>query len=100
MYKKQDRLLESEKILAKYPDRIRYMSKATSITNPILDLDKHKYLVPSDLTAGQLIYVIRKRLNLKENKAIFLFINNILPPTSYSLNIYMNYIKMKMDSYI
>ena len=49
-------------------------------------VDKHKYLVPSDLTAGQLIYVIRKRLNLKENKAIFLFINNVLPPTSYSLN--------------
>ena len=86
MYKKQDRLIESKKILAKYPDRIPVICQKTkSNTNSIPDLDKHKYLVPSDLTAGQLIYVIRKRLNLKENKAIFLFINNVLPPTSYSL---------------
>lgn len=86
MYKKQDRLIESKKILEKYPDRIPVIcQKTTSNTNSIPDLDKHKYLVPSDLTAGQLIYVIRKRLNLKENKAIFLFINNVLPPTSYSL---------------
>ena len=69
MYKKQDRLLESKRILAKYPDRIPVIcQKTTSKTNSIPDLDKHKYLVPSDLTAGQLIYVIRKRLNLKENK--------------------------------
>jgi hypothetical protein len=30
---------------------------------------------------GQFVYVIRKRIKLSPEKAIFIFINNILPPT-------------------
>ena len=47
----------------------------------IPDIDKKKYLVPGDLTAGQFVYVIRKRIKLSPEKAIFIFVNNILPPT-------------------
>ena len=32
--------------------------------------------MPSDLSVGQLIYVIRKRLNLSADKALFIFISN------------------------
>jgi GABA(A) receptor-associated protein len=46
------------------------------------DLDKKKYLVPSDLTVGQFVYVIRKRVKLSAEKAIFIFVNNALPPTA------------------
>lgn len=46
------------------------------------DLDKKKYLVPSDLTVGQFVYVIRKRVKLSAEKAIFIFVNNKLPPTA------------------
>ena len=37
--------------------------------------------MPADLTVGQFVYVIRKRIKLSPEKAIFIFINNILPPT-------------------
>lgn len=46
------------------------------------DIDKKKYLVPSDLTCGQFVYVIRKRLKLPAEKAIFLFVNGVIPPTA------------------
>ncbi|KAE9616807.1 putative autophagy protein Atg8 ubiquitin [Lupinus albus] len=39
------------------------------------------YLVPADLTVGQFVYVVRKRVKLSPEKAIFIFVNNILPPT-------------------
>jgi len=49
-------------------------------------LDKKKYLVPADLTVGQFVYVIRKRIKLNAEKAIFIFVNNVLPPTAALMN--------------
>ena len=46
------------------------------------EIDKKKFLVPGDLTVGQFIYVIRKRIKLDSDKAIFLFVNNVLPPSA------------------
>ena len=53
---------------------------------------KSKYLIPHDLTIGQLNYVIRKKLTLSHEKALFLFCNNIIIPTSAILkDIYNEY---------
>ena len=43
--------------------------------------DQCRYLVPADLTVGQFVYVIRKRIKLSAEKAIFIFVKNVLPPT-------------------
>ena len=43
-----------------------------------------RYLVPADLTVGQFVYVIRKRIKLSPEKAIFIFIDNKLPPSGAS----------------
>jgi hypothetical protein len=40
-----------------------------------------RYLVPADLSVGQFVYVVRKRIKLSAEKAIFVFIENTLPPT-------------------
>lgn len=48
----------------------------------IATIDKKKYLVPSDLTVGQFVYVIRKRIKLSPEKAIFIFVEEVLPPTA------------------
>nr|XP_025693917.1 autophagy-related protein 8A isoform X1 [Arachis hypogaea] len=48
----------------------------------IPEIDKKKYLVPADLTVGQFVYVVRKRMMLGAEKAIFVFVNNTLPPTA------------------
>jgi GABA(A) receptor-associated protein len=77
----EKRLAESKRIRSKYPDRIPVIvEKAPDSDVP--DIDKARYLTPADLTVGQFVYVIRKRIKLKPEKAIFLFVNNQLPPTS------------------
>ncbi len=50
------------------------------------EIDKKKFLVPYDLTVGQFVYVIRKRINIPPEKAIFMFVDDILPPTAASLS--------------
>uniref|UniRef100_A0A8C3B7N9 GABA type A receptor associated protein like 1 n=1 Tax=Cairina moschata TaxID=8855 RepID=A0A8C3B7N9_CAIMO len=49
------------------------------------DLDKRKYLVPSDLTVGQFYFLIRKRIHLRPEDALFFFVNNTIPPTSATM---------------
>ena len=41
----------------------------------------YRYLVPADLTVGQFVYVVRKRIKLSAEKAIFIFVKDVLPPT-------------------
>ena len=36
--------------------------------------------MPADLSVGQFVYVIRKRIQLPSEKAIFIFVRNTLPP--------------------
>merc|ERR1712227_26121 len=45
-------------------------------------VDKRKYLIPMDLTVGQFVYVIRKRISIPSDLAIFIFVNNTVPPTA------------------
>ena len=43
-------------------------------------IDKKKYLVPNDLSVGQFTYVIRRRIQINPEKALFIFVKNVLPP--------------------
>ena len=45
----------------------------------IVDIDKRKYLVPSDITVAQFMWIIRKRIQLPSEKAIFLFVDTTVP---------------------
>lgn len=77
----EKRRQESNRIRSKYPDRIPVIvEKAQKADIPAID--KQKFLVPSDLTVGQFVYVVRKRVKLSPEKAIFVFVNNVLPPTA------------------
>ena len=73
---------EALRIMQKYPDRIPIIVERCSNDNTTELINKNKYLAPSSLTVGQFVYVIRKRLVLPPEKAIFLFIGGILPPTA------------------
>lgn len=77
----EQRQAESKKILEKYPDRIPVIVEVSDRNkNPEIYLEKSKFLVPSDLTMGQLAHVIRKRIKLSPEKALFFFVKNTLPP--------------------
>lgn len=68
------RVRESQNILNKYPTRIPIIIEKASKCN--LVLDKTKYLVPSDITVGQFMYVLRRRIKLESSQAIFIYCNN------------------------
>ena len=80
-YSLQSRKSEAKRIMEKYPDR-RPLVVEKDHRSDVEEIDKKKYLVPMDLTIGQFIYVIRKRIKLSPEKAIYIFINNSIPPTS------------------
>ncbi|PQQ03609.1 autophagy-related protein 8C [Prunus yedoensis var. nudiflora] len=75
------RQAEAGRIREKYPDRIPVIVEKAARSN-IPDIDKKKYLVPADLSVGQFVYVVRKRIKLEAEKAIFVFVKNTLPPTA------------------
>ncbi|KAL0482109.1 autophagy-related protein ATG8 [Acrasis kona] len=77
----EKRKMEALRIRTKYTDRIPVICEKMEKSN-IPDIDKKKYLVPSDLTVGQFVYVIRKRIKVDANTNIFIFVNNVFPPTA------------------
>merc|ERR1712137_1110856 len=77
----EKRKAEAARIRDKYPDRIPVIVEKAEKSD-VPDIDKKKYLVPADLTVGQFVYVIRKRIKLSAEKAIYIFVNNVLPPTA------------------
>lgn len=52
----------------------------------IQDIDKRKFLVPNDISVAQFMWIIRKRIQLPSEKAIFLFVGKVLPQSRYLLN--------------
>lgn len=82
---------EAQRITKKFTNRIPVICEKAEKSD-VPDIDKRKYLVPDDLTVGQFIYVIRKRIELPPEKAIFIFVNNTLPPTASLMSaIYQEY---------
>ncbi|XP_067112813.1 gamma-aminobutyric acid receptor-associated protein-like [Osmerus mordax] len=82
----EKRRSEGEKIRKKYPDRVPVIVEKAPKAR-IGDLDKKKYLVPSDLTVGQFYFLIRKRIHLRAEEALFFFVNNVIPPTSATMGL-------------
>ncbi|KAH6595682.1 hypothetical protein BASA61_003716 [Batrachochytrium salamandrivorans] len=62
-------------------------------TKPIPQMEKKKFLCPSDITVGQFQSVIRKRLEIHSEQGLFLTVSNkFLPPSSALLSqIYAEY---------
>ena len=88
----EERQIESAKIILKYAGKIPVIiTKDKKCT--LNEMDRNKFLAPGDLTLGQFMYVIRKRIKLKETESIFMFVNDtVLAPTSHTMNtLYDNY---------
>ena len=75
---------ESRRIRSKYPDRVPIIVEKSK-NSSIPDLDKHKFLVPHDITIGQFMLVIRKRIKLTSDQAIYVFANNSIPTISETI---------------
>lgn len=75
----ETRLEESNRVLSKYPDRLPIIVEIAE-NSSLPPLDKNKYLVPTDLTMGQFMFVVRKRITLNSDQALFLFLDNDVIP--------------------
>jgi GABA(A) receptor-associated protein len=81
-YSFQDRVYQTQSILEKYPDRVPVICEKNQKSLTTRNIDKRKYLVPFDLTVGQFMYVIRKRLQLPAEYGLYFFIKGYIPPSS------------------
>lgn len=81
----EQRRAEHENMKKRYPTRTCiFLERAAGSRLP--DIDKNKFLVPDDLSVGQMMHVIRKRLTIDPSAAIFLFTEkNTMPTTSQSI---------------
>lgn len=89
----KDRLTESSRILKKYTNRIPVIVEKDQRSKNIPNINRNKYLVPNDLSMGQFIYVIRKRLQLKPEISIYLFVDNknLIPSSKLISAVYEMY---------
>ena len=89
-----NRVSESRRILNNYPDRIPVICERSVVSNDCPLIDKNKYLVPNELKIGEFIYVIRKRMKMQQDKALFIFINKQILSLQYNIldiyNLYKN----------
>jgi GABA(A) receptor-associated protein len=89
-----DKILQSEKIMNKYPDKIPVIVRKFKNTD-LPDINKSKYIVPKDMNFRNFVYIIRKNVKISSEKAIFITINGRLCPSNSTLGeIYDN---MKND---
>ena len=78
----ETRSTEARRIREKFPGRIPIIVERSPRADKTMPaIDKNKFLVPADLTLGQFVFVIRKRMELPSDKALFVFIGNSLPTT-------------------
>jgi GABA(A) receptor-associated protein len=82
-----ERIRESDRIREKFPGRVPCIVEPSDrrTTGILPQLDKEKFLVPNDLSVAQFIYIIRKRLTMPAEQALFLFVGNVLPTTGMLL---------------
>lgn len=99
-------MAETKRMLGKYPDRVplwversepptgifpQLVEKIMGTNGQMADIAQHKYLVPHDTTVGSFVFFLRKRLSLKPEEAIYIFVRNdtnqrmTLPPASSML---------------
>jgi len=88
------RIKYSERLLEKYPECIPAIIVRNKNDKILQDKDnKEKYLIPKNLNMTDIIFLIRKKIDIDSQKAIFLFVNgNILVPINKSvIEVYNEY---------
>jgi GABA(A) receptor-associated protein len=81
-YPLEQRIEEAKRIRAKYPDRIPVIIDRHPNNTSVPTIDKQKYLLPEDMVFSQFMHIIRKRIKLTSQQAIFIFINDKIPTGS------------------
>lgn len=85
----EERCKESERIRTKYSDRIPVIIQREQRSTTVPRIDRNKFLVPDDMCFSQFLFIIRKRIDVKESEAIYLFVKDkLVPATAQVKDIY------------
>ena len=80
---------EAQKVLDKYAHTVPVILEGSGEFNKKYTIRNNKLIVPDELTFGQLLYTIRKQVNIKPDEAFFVYINKQLISVSTPIiNIY------------
>ena len=84
---KKDNSLEKRKsecarVRERHPTKLPILVFRDKNSKNIDIIEKNKYLVPYDITFGQFSYIVRKKINLKPEMAMFMFVGKLIPSTS------------------
>jgi GABA(A) receptor-associated protein len=91
-YSFKERKNDCTRILLKYPDRIPILCEKYPYSNSAPEIDKNKYLVGYDLTLGQFMSVIRKRMSLRPEIGLYIFVNGVIYSNSSLIrHLYMDF---------
>lgn len=85
----EKRIDESKRIRKKYDNRVPLIVLKDKSSN-LPDVEPYKFLAPDDLTLGQFMHVLRKKIKIDDIQSLFFFVNeNVLVNTSETMmNIY------------
>ena len=88
----ESRTKESSHLLEKYPERVPIIIERSKNSIHLTIIDKNRFLVPKELTMSQLLWVIRKRMNIRKEQAVFLLSESgtLFAGTEYVLTVYEN----------
>lgn len=77
------RVLEAKKLKEKYVGCVPIIIKSSI---PDIMKNKHKYIIPTDFTFGQFMYVLRNKIKINSSTAIYLLTENgIMVPASNTI---------------
>ena len=80
---------QCENIMKKYPNRLPVICDVSKRLPP---LDRNKYLLPEDIKSEAFMFIIRRRIKLEPEQAMYFFINNrLLSTNQFMSHIYDKY---------
>lgn len=79
-YSLEERKEQYNKVTSAHGNKIPVIVEPANTLVP--QIDRSKYLVPGDLSVAQFLYLIRKKIKLQTEQALFIYVNGTLPPTS------------------
>jgi GABA(A) receptor-associated protein len=81
----EQRISYSQKILQKYHEVVPVIIKKSCTDKILQDIDKETYLMPKNLNISHILCTIRKKINIDDKQAIFIFVNNTLVPMNVTI---------------
>lgn len=80
----EQRKAESSSIRLKYPERVPVIIEKVHGTF-VNEMDKKKFLIPSEISMSQLVWIIRKRVHMEPERALYIYVGKTMPLASASL---------------